>query len=77
MTIYTNGNAAVAQEILPSLRTHGMAVDESKIVCLDRGEGSSVVIDSEDRWKKTELFMVHLPQTEVDRGLVDQLGLKV
>ncbi|KAF2264632.1 thioredoxin reductase glit [Lojkania enalia] len=78
MTIYTNQNPILEAEITASLQTPDIVVDDRKIKRLRTGDGpSDVVIDFDDGTSKVEGFLVHRPETELDRTLVDQLGLKV
>jgi thioredoxin reductase len=75
LTIYTNDNATLAEEISASLTDGEFSVDNRKIKCLSRGEGKGVVIDFEDGSKKEESFMIHRPLSTVDQTLINQLGL--
>lgn len=75
MTVYTDGDDALAAQISASIDTPGISVDGRKISRLSRGEGQSVIIDFSDGTKHEEAFLVHRPRTEVDSTLADQLGL--
>jgi len=78
MNIYTDNNSSLASEISAAVQTSSVAVDDRKIKALTDGENSSgVTIEFEDGSKKTEAFLVHRPKTQLDRTLVDQLGLKI
>lgn len=77
MTIYTNGNTALSEEISAGLKTPGMSVDNREIARLTRGEGSSITIEFKDGSQKTEDFIVHRPLTKLDRKFADQLGLNI
>lgn len=78
VTIYTNSNPSLAVGISAAIKTPDISVDDRKISSLREGDDSSVVtIEFEDGSQKNETFLVHRPRTELDRTLVDQLGLKI
>ncbi|KAI1820258.1 FAD/NAD(P)-binding domain-containing protein [Xylaria intraflava] len=79
MTIYTNGDVALAERLRGLLSDRkSISVDTRKIVLLSRSESKpGVVIDFEDGSRHTESFVVHRPLTAVDRTLPDQLGIEM
>ncbi|KAI1778791.1 FAD/NAD(P)-binding domain-containing protein [Hypoxylon cercidicola] len=77
MTIYTNGNTALGEQISADLKTPGMSVDNREIARVTRGEGSSIVVEFKDGSQKREDFIVHRPLTKLDRKFADQLGLNI
>ncbi|ORY14661.1 thioredoxin reductase [Clohesyomyces aquaticus] len=78
VTIYTNQNPMLASDISVSLESSDIGIDDRKIKALREGEArTQVVIEFEDGSEVTEGFIVHRPNTELDRTLVDQLGLKI
>jgi thioredoxin reductase len=77
MVIYTDGNADLAKAIGAQLTTKGITVDDRKIARLDQADKQRVVLHFEDGTQRTEAFLVHRPNTELDRRLVDQLSLAI
>ncbi|KAF2446671.1 FAD/NAD(P)-binding domain-containing protein [Karstenula rhodostoma CBS 690.94] len=78
MTVYTNNDPHLATEISAALQTSDITVDDRKIKALCPGpEGAQVKIDFEDGSSTIEGFIVHRPDTELDRLLIDQLGLDI
>ena len=79
VTIYTNNNPTLATELETSLQASSITVDDRKLRRLIPGDGSpsEVTIDFEDGTSKTEAFIIHRPNTELDPRFVRQLGLKV
>lgn len=75
MTIYTNGNKELAEQISAAISTPGMSVDDRKIACLTEGPGGKVVVEFADGATQEQTFLVHRPRNEVDRSLAEQLGL--
>lgn len=78
VTIYTNNNPQLAAEISAALQTPDISVDDRKVKALHPGpKDAEVQIDFDDGSSATEGFIVHRPDTELDRSLIDQLGLKI
>lgn len=82
--IHTNANAALAAEIINSLQTPHVRVDDRQIVHLGAASPSSISATPTDSsidvgfcnsQKATESFLVHRPMTELSRQIYDQLGL--
>ncbi len=77
VTIYTNANTTLANDIAEALTTVSMRVDDRKIKRLIKGPGKSeVILEFEGGGPKTEGFLVHRPLAKLDRTLADQLGLE-
>ncbi|KAK8150465.1 hypothetical protein MY1884_007969 [Beauveria asiatica] len=79
VTLYTNGNENLANELVSSFGTaKQMKTDARKIksfACNSDGHGG-VIVEFEDGSKVTENYMTHQPPTKARSGLVDQLGLE-
>ncbi|KAI1439022.1 FAD/NAD(P)-binding domain-containing protein [Xylaria sp. CBS 124048] len=79
MTIYTNGNRALAEDISTRVaEKKTVSVDDRRIARLGRVEsGRGVLIDFEDGTQRTEAFLVHRPLTKVDGRIPGQLGVEM
>jgi thioredoxin reductase len=78
ITIYTNSNPALKDELSKAIQTADITLDDRKIVALSEGpNGAEVKIDFGDGSSAIEGFIIHRPDTELDRTLVDQLGLQI
>lgn len=77
VTIYTNGNSTLAQQLSGMLgASTAMKLDVRKISRLSRGpNGANVVIDFADGSQAEETFLIHRPGTRIDTSLADQLGV--
>lgn len=78
VTIYTNSNPTLADEIKQALQVATIQVDNRKLRRLSKGTNKGeVIIEFEDGTRKLEQFIVHRPDTELDRTFIDQLGLEI
>lgn len=83
VTLYTNGDEAVASELQPSLESLDVSifsVEKRKIKRISEKQNSSdgvVVVEFDDGSSKEEKFLVHNPQTSPQGPFVEQLGLAV
>jgi gliotoxin/aspirochlorine biosynthesis thioredoxin reductase len=78
VTVYTNGNSKLGQEILTRSGQSGIKVDERKITKLEAGPGdSSVILTMEGGSQSTEGFLVHNPKYKVQGSFAEQLGLEM
>lgn len=77
VTLYTNGDDAVASELKPMVSTFiqsKFGIEERKIKQLIP-DGDSVTVEFEDGSSKVERFLVHNPETTAQGPFVEQLGL--
>jgi hypothetical protein len=72
VSIYTNGNSALASEITSMLSSSSISFESRKILRLASSSTSkSVLIEFEDGKKNEEAFLAHMPDTKLDITLVD------
>jgi thioredoxin reductase len=78
VTLYTNGNNALADEITAALETAPapMKADSRKIVKLEKAlERAQVTLHFADGTTTTEAFLAHKPKMRLKGDLATQLGL--
>jgi thioredoxin reductase len=79
VTLYTNGDDAVASELKPMVSTlilSKFSIETRKIKQLIGGDSAdSVTVEFEDGTSKVEKFLVHNPETAAQGPFVAQLGL--
>ncbi|RWA06389.1 hypothetical protein EKO27_g8723 [Xylaria grammica] len=80
VTLYTNGNEALAKELMDALNDAPapMMVNSKKITKLVKApERARVVLELEDGTAATEGFLAHKPKTKLRGNLAEQLGLEM
>ena len=81
VTVYTDDKPALARDIGERIRGTRAKVDDRKVLGLKR-EGDEMIVElkgkgNEENGSLTENFLVHQPNTEMDKTLVEQLGLEL
>ena len=78
VTVYTDSNATLAEEMKQVLHDRGAKVNNEKIRHLVKGNTKAeMIIEFANGETRIEDFLVHQPATKVNRALVDQLGLEL
>ncbi|KAI1123768.1 FAD/NAD(P)-binding domain-containing protein [Nemania abortiva] len=80
VTLYTNGNEALAKELTDTLKAAPapMTVNSKKITKLVKApERARIVVELEDGTKITEGFLAHNPLVKLRGNLAEQLGLEM
>jgi thioredoxin reductase len=76
VTIYTNGDEALAQSIKAAAQSNDTRFDKRKIIRLIK-KRDCVGVEFEDGETQEENVVVHQPYTEVTLAFVEQLGLQL
>ncbi|KAI0165389.1 hypothetical protein GGR52DRAFT_585427 [Hypoxylon sp. FL1284] len=79
VTIYTNGNEELVEQITPTIKGKPWTPDTRKIakLALKSPEDTAVEITFEDGSIVTEAFLGHSPVTRLSGPFTEQLGLRV
>jgi thioredoxin reductase len=76
VTIYTNGDEELAEEIQKASKYNDTTYDYRKITGFIKLP-NSILLEFENGENREEAFMVHQPGTKVNSGFVEQLGLEL
>ncbi|KIX09581.1 uncharacterized protein Z518_00661 [Rhinocladiella mackenziei CBS 650.93] len=79
VTIYSNGDITVTEQLEKQLAGKPLTIEPRRITSLERKgtRGSDMTVHFEDGNSKDEVFLAHIPRTEINGPFLRQLDVEV